>query len=161
MKRTPLLFFLSVVLSALGLAQSNSTAAAPGSSLPGLGGVALGLNGPGFVEIGGSHSALSGGNSDWNDFYLRGMMSGGRNIFNAEVARDARFGDSGWFGGLGMTRTFSENWYAQFSAGASAGGFFLPRFRTDALINRKLLNKRQLVATLGVGFDKKIGRAHV
>ena len=85
--------------------------------------------------------------------YLRGSVSGGRNVFNGELNHDDRFGDSGWYGGLGWTRTLSENWFAQVSAGASVGGFFLPRFRTDGLINRKLLRRRQLVVTAGVGFD--------
>jgi len=155
MKKAPLVFFACLFAYAVALAQSStSNTAAPGSSLPGLGGIALGLNGPGFVEVGGSHSALSGGNADWNDFYIHGMVSGGRNAFTGELSRQARFGDSGWFGGLGLTRTLSENWYAQISAGASAGGFFLPRYRTDALINRKLLSHRQLVATVGFGYDQ-------
>lgn len=154
MKKTPLIVFACLLACAGARAQSGTnTTAAPGSSLPGLGAVALGLNGPGYLEIGGSHSALTGGNGDWNDFYVHGMISGGRNAFTGELTRQAHFGDSGWFGGLGLTRTLSENWYAQISGGASAGGFFLPRYRTDALLNRKLLSKRQLVATLGFGFD--------
>jgi YaiO family outer membrane protein len=155
MKNTPLLFLACLLACALAQAQSTpNNTAAPGSSLPGLGGLNLGLNGPGYIEVGGSHSSLTGGNADWNDFYARGMLSGGRNSFTGELTREGRFGDSGWFGGLGITRTLSEDWYAQVSAGGSAGGFFLPKFRTDALINRKLLSKRQLVATLGFGFDQ-------
>lgn len=155
MKKIPLLFFSCLLACALAHAQSNSyNTAAPGSSLPGLGGIALGLDGPGYVEIGGSHSSLTGSNGDWNDFYLHAVLSGGRNAFNGELTRQARFGDSGWFGGLGVTRTISENWYAQISAGGGAGGFFLPKFRTDGLINRKLLHNRQLVMTMGVGFDQ-------
>lgn len=155
MKKNPLIFFAFLLVCAMAEAQSTSTTtAAPGSSLPGLGGLTLGLNGPGYIELGGSHSALTGGNANWNDFYFRGMLSGGRNAFTAEINREGRFGDSGWFGGLGLTRTLSEDWYAQISAGASAGGFFLPKFRTDALINRKLFKRRQLVATVGIGFDQ-------
>ena len=127
---------------------------APGSSLPGLGGIATDLDGPGYVEIGGGHSNLTGNYPNWNDFYLRGMVSGGRNSFTGEITREDRFRDSGWFGDVGVVRTLSENWYVQGSAGASVGGFFLPRFRLDALINRKLLPKRQLVVTAGVGFDQ-------
>jgi YaiO family outer membrane protein len=119
-----------------------------------MGGISLGLDGPGYIEVGGGHSDLSAGHPSWNDFYLRGVLSGGRNTLTGELTREARFGDSGWFLGLGLNRTLSENWYAQVSAGGSAGGFFLPKFRTDAFINRKLLHRRQLVATLGVGFDK-------
>jgi YaiO family outer membrane protein len=55
---------------------------------------------------------------------------------------------------VGVTRTLSESWYAQLSAGGSAGGFFLPKFRTDGLINRKFLPKRQLILSAGLGFDQ-------
>ncbi len=148
-----LLFCL--VIGATSSAQTPPAAtSAPGSSLPGLGGLMLGMDGPGYIEAGGSHSSLSGDNSDWNDFYMRGMISGGRNAFTGQITREGRFGESGWFGGLDWVRTLSENWYAEVSAGGSVGGFFLPRFRTDGLINRKLLRRRQLVATLGVGFDQ-------
>jgi YaiO family outer membrane protein len=156
MKKILCLFFTGSIMCILARAQNSSNvAAAPGSSLPGLGGIALGLDGPGYIELGGGHSSLSEPNGDWNDFYMRGSVSGGHNIFNGELTREARFGDSGWFYGLGVTRTVSENWYAQISAGGSAGGgFFIPRFRTDGLINRKLLRSRELVLTAGLGYDQ-------
>jgi YaiO family outer membrane protein len=59
-----------------------------------------------------------------------------------------------WLYGLGLTRTLSEDWYAQLSAASSIGGFFLNTFTGDAIINRKLLKNRQLVATVGLGFDQ-------
>jgi YaiO family outer membrane protein len=154
MKQTLLLLFAFFACTLVAGQDTSNTTVAPGSSLPGLGGLSLGLTGPGYIEIGGSHSSLTGNNGDWNDFYLRTTLSGGRNIFNGGIDRQARFGDNGWFGGLGLTRTFSEAWYAQFSAGGSVGGFFLPRYRVDALMNRKLLRRRQLVATAGFGFDQ-------
>lgn len=154
MKKTPLLFFACFLFCVASQGQSStSSTAAPGSSLPGLAGVALGLNGPGHIEVGGGHSALTGSYDSWNDFYARGVISGGRNLINGEITRQGRFGSSGWFGGLGLTRTLSEDWYAQVSGGASVGGFFLPRYRTDALLSRKFLPRRQLVATVGFGFD--------
>ncbi|MFY9842792.1 MAG: YaiO family outer membrane beta-barrel protein [Terriglobales bacterium] len=133
---------------------TSNTTAAPGSSLPGLGALTFGMDGPGYIEAGYGHNSLTGDNPDWNDVYFRGMISGGRNAVTGELTREDRFGDNGWFGGLGLTRTLSENWYAQVSGGGSAGGFFLPRFRADGLINRKLLHRRQLVVTAGVGFDQ-------
>jgi YaiO family outer membrane protein len=147
--------FACLFTCAVASAQASSnTTVAPGSSLPGLGGIPLGLDGPGYIEVGGGHSALTGNYPDWNDFYLRAVVSGGRNTFTGEVTREDRFGDSGWFGNLDMVRSLSEDWFAEVSAGGSAGGFFLNRFQTNALINRKLLRRRQLVATVGVGFDQ-------
>src|SRR5215469_2905110 len=102
-----LLFTCSLMCIPAGAQNSSNVAAAPGSSLPGLGGIALGLDGPGYIEFGGGHSSLSGSDGDWNDFYLRGSISGGHNIFNGELTREAHFGDSGWFYGLGVTRNVS------------------------------------------------------
>jgi YaiO family outer membrane protein len=156
-----ILLVIYLLSCALASAQVNSSnTVAPGSSIPGLGALGMVMDGPGYIEVGGSHSALTAGNSDWNDFYARAMLSGGRNIFTGELTREARFGDSGWFGDLGLIRTLSENWYAQVSAGGSAGGFFLPKFRSDALISRKLLPRRQLVLSLGGGYDQSRTIAH-
>jgi len=153
--------FACLLVSHTASAQLNpGSSVAPGSSLPGLGAVGMIMDGPGYIEVGGSHSALTAGNPDWNDFYARAMLSGGRNIFTGEITRQARFGDSGWFGAVGITRTLSENWYAQLSAGGSVGGFFLPKLRTDALISRKLLHRRQLVASVGGGYDQSRTIAH-
>ncbi len=145
-----------LLLAFQAVAQTPSTppVAAPGSSLPGLGGGVLGLEGPGYVEVGGGHADLTGPYGDWNDFYIRAMMSSDRNVFNGEVTREGRFGGSGWFGNLGWTRTLSPDWFFQVSAGGSAGGFFLNRYSADGLINRKLLKRRQLVVTAGGGYDQ-------
>jgi len=150
-----LMLFTCLLWCAMACAQisSNSTVA-PGSSLPGLGALTLGMEGPGYIEVGGSHSALTGGYADWNDFYVRGVVSGGRNTLTGEITREGRFGDSGWFGNIDLVRTLSENWYAEGSIGGSVGGFFLNKFQTTGLINRKLLRRRQLVATIGIGFDQ-------
>lgn len=155
MKSTPLLIVL-LLSCAVAAAQTptSGTTVAPGSGLPGLGAVALGLNGPGYLEVGGAHSSLTDHYADWNDFYLRAVLSGGRNVWNGELTREGRFGGAGWLYDVGLARTLSEDWYAQFSAGSSVGGFFLNTFTGDAIINRKLLSSRHLVATVGVGFDK-------
>ncbi|MGH9643768.1 MAG: YaiO family outer membrane beta-barrel protein [Terriglobales bacterium] len=148
-------FFLAFLLPcALAAQNSSNTTVAPGTSLPGLGGLSMAFEGPGYIEIGGSHSSLTDGYNDWNDFYMRGMVSGGHNAFIGEISRQGRFGSSGWLGGLGLTRTLSESWYAQFSASSSIGGFFLNRYSFDGLINRKLLTRRQLVMTAGMGYDQ-------
>src|ERR1700689_1606583 len=153
--KTQVLLFACLLSCSVASAQGTSGGTvAPGSSLPGLGGITSGLDGPGYIEVGGGHSSLTDNYPAWTDFYLRGMMSGGRNTFTGEVTRQDRFGDSGWFGNPDLVRGLSENWFAEVSAGGSAGGFFLNKFQIAGLINRKLLRRRQLVATVGVGFDQ-------
>ncbi len=154
MTRAMTIIIAFLLCGALACAQDTTRTVAPGSSIPGVGGLPGGLDGPGYVEVGGSHSNLDSNNSAWNDLYLRGVMSGGRNSFTGQLWRQSRFGDTGWFYDLGLTRILSPDWYADFSAGSSVGGFFLPRFRADALLNRKLLSRKQLVATGGVGYDR-------
>lgn len=149
---------LIILLLSCGLAfgQSKSTGdiIPQGSGIPGLGGVGTVFNGPGYLEFGGAHSALTGSDPNWNDFYVRGQLSGGNNAVMLESMRQGRFGDSGWWFSGGWNRIFNPNWYADFHVGTSVGGFFLPKLRTDAFINRKLLTQKQLILTFGGGYDR-------
>jgi YaiO family outer membrane protein len=54
--------------------------------------------------------------------------------------------------GVGDTYTFDADWYGSISAGAGDGASYLPRYRIDAFLHRKLLERRNLVANLGTGF---------
>jgi YaiO family outer membrane protein len=107
----------------------------------------------GYVEVGASYAALTAGEPDWRGGYLRGALDiGRRNTVLYEVTGAQRFDDEGVFFGLGLTHTIDPDWYATVSAGTSAGGFFFPRFRVDGFLNRKWLERRQLVTTLGLGY---------
>lgn len=124
-----------------------------GSSGPVIGMIPTTLNGPGFLEIDGSHSSLDGSNPSWNDVYLRGGASFSSNTVNVEISRQSRFGDTGWFYNGGWVHTWTENWYTDVHLATSTGGFFLPRFRTDVFAHRKLLPRKQLVLNAGAGYD--------
>src|ERR1700681_2322369 len=90
MLRAVIVLFACLLSCALASAQVNrSNSVAPGSSLPGLSALGMVMDGPGYIEVGGSHSSLTAGNPDWNDFYARAMLSGGRNIFTGELSREA------------------------------------------------------------------------
>ncbi len=151
-----------VLLLAWALAaQAQDQTLPQGASLPVLGSLPGGFNGPGYLEVGGSHSGLTQNNRPWNDFYIRTVLSGGNNTLNLEADRDSRWGDHGWYFVGGLTRVLSENWFAQVNLGTSLpGGFFLPKLRVDGYINRKLLSRQQLVATAGIGFDKSKVQNH-
>jgi YaiO family outer membrane protein len=144
------------------MAQSKQPDIVPqGSSIPGWGTRETGLDGPGYIEFGGSRSNLSSGSpvdgrqEPWTDFYIKGAVSGGKNTISAEATRQQRFGELGYFYTAGWTRTISENWYGEISGGISSpGGLFLPKWSADAIINRKLLPRRQLVLSAGYGYDK-------
>ncbi|MBV8206192.1 MAG: YaiO family outer membrane beta-barrel protein [Acidobacteria bacterium] len=126
-----------------------------GSSIPGLGTRETGLNGPGYLEFGGSRSDLSQSQPSWTDLYLRGVASTERNSFSAEANRQQRYGELGYFYSLGWTRIINQDWYGEVSAGTgSHGGLFLPKWTFDGIVNRKLLSSRRLVVNGGWGYDK-------
>jgi YaiO family outer membrane protein len=125
-----------------------------GSSLPGMSSMPVGMNGPGFLEFGGSYSNVTGPSPNWQDAYMNGLITGGRNALSGQLSRQSHFGDTGWYYALGWTRAWSDNWYSELDFGTSTvKGFFLPKARVDALINRKLLPRKQLVLQLGGGYD--------
>jgi YaiO family outer membrane protein len=150
-----LFVFLILILTCLAMSgQDKGTAIPQGSSIPGLGGLPSSPTGSGYVEFGGSYSALNNGFNSWGDGYMRGVIGGQNNTLNLEITREGRYGTSGWFYDLGLTHVFGPNWYAQVYGGLSMGGFFLPARRLDTFINRKLLPRKQLVMSIGYGYDK-------
>src|SRR5207248_9464255 len=137
------------------MAQDTGTPVAQGASVPGLGGIRSTLEGPGYIEFGGGYSDMyPRPYVPWRDAYVRIVASGGRNSLSGEASLMNRYGDTGWYYGAGIVRDLSENWFADAHAGTSAGGFFLPKYRADASISRKLLTDKQLVLTGVFGYDK-------
>lgn len=143
-----------LMVAGLAAAQQSAGVQPAGRSLPALGSVPWTMDGPGYLEVSFDHSSLNGGNPSWNDGYVRGAVSGGKNTLSGEVSRQSRFGDTGWFGSLGWNRVLSENWYGSLWVGGSAGGVFLPKYRADAFLYRKFLSRKQLVIGAGAGYDK-------
>jgi YaiO family outer membrane protein len=106
-----------------------------------------------YVEAGLSSHKLSDGFGSWSSIYARTQYRiNERNSMNAEIERSREFGDSGTYVALGGTHVINDDWYASLTMGTSSGGFYLPRFRADAFLNRKLLRQRNLVATVGLGY---------
>jgi YaiO family outer membrane protein len=136
-------------------AQDTGVIRAQGSSIAGLGAASLGLNGPGYIEVGGGYSDMYPRPFvPWRDGYMRIVASEGRNTFSGEGSRQDHYGDTGWYYGAGITRTLSESLFADVHAGSSVGGFFLPKLRLDSSINGKFLANKQLVLSANFGYDK-------
>jgi YaiO family outer membrane protein len=107
------------------------------------------------IEVAASASAVSNGYGNWSSLYARGAWQADtKTTFFPEAAISREFHDNGALFGLGATRVFDDDWYAFASTSTSAGGFYLPRFRGVALLNRKLLPKRQLVLNAGGSFTQ-------
>ena len=105
-----------------------------------------------FVEAGASYRQLTNGFGDWSGGYARGVFATGKNIWNAEINGQHEFGDGGVYLAAGDTYNFNSDWYASLTLGSSVGGFFWPRFRADAFVNRKWGARKQFITTLGYGY---------
>lgn len=105
-----------------------------------------------FVESGGSYQTLTNGYGYWGGGYTRAVYEKGPDVWNGEVNGQHEFGDAGVYFAVGDTHTFSPDWYAALTVGTSAGGFFWPRFCTDAFLNRKWLKRKQWITTAGFGY---------
>lgn len=104
------------------------------------------------LETYASYQNLSAGYGTWNEAGVLGNYAVGSNALQGQLAATRRFGQSGKYAEFGDTLTIDPDWYASLSAGAGDGAFYLPRYRVDAFINRKLLSRKQLVATLGLAY---------
>lgn len=104
------------------------------------------------VELSAGSQRLTGSYGNWRDVTLRGIYGAGDHVLQGEVAATRRFHENGAFVGLSDTYTFSPDWYGLLAFGAGDGAFYLPRYRVDASLSRKLLEDRRLVGTLGLGY---------
>ncbi|MEI7669825.1 MAG: YaiO family outer membrane beta-barrel protein [Pseudomonadota bacterium] len=106
----------------------------------------------GFVEAGGNYSHLTNDFNSWSGGYVKGeVQTDPNNRWNAEILHEREFGDDGNYGAIGNTHNFNENWYSSVNIGAADRGFFLPRYRIDAFLNRKWLENKSLITTIGFG----------
>jgi YaiO family outer membrane protein len=106
------------------------------------------------LELSTGFQNLSGGFGNWRDVTLRGAYSLPSHLLQAELSATRRFNEDGVFLGLSGTYTFNEDWYSNVAVGFGDGAFYLPRYRLDATLYRKLLSDRSLVSSLGLGYYK-------
>lgn len=106
------------------------------------------------LELSAGAQNLSAGLGSWRDLTLRGTYGLPLHVIQAELSAQRRFNTNGAFFGLSDTYTFNDDVYASVAAGAGDGAFYLPRYRLDATLYRKLLADRRLVGSVGVGFYK-------
>jgi len=115
----------------------------------------------GYVEAGGDFHSVTNHFGDWAGEYLKGQVqSDASNSWNGEALNQREFGATGAYGDIGNTHIFNEDWYTSVTAGAGDGGIYLPRYRLDAFLNKKWLDNRQFITTVGLGFDKAVDDHH-
>ena len=104
----------------------------------------------GRVDIGAGFSSLTGGNSTWNDEFVRGHvgLKPGTTL-NWELSSQRHFDQRGTVGALSLTQTLSPWWYM--SVGASSGSAdFQNKYRGDIAIYRKWTESQQWVTGLAL-----------
>lgn len=106
------------------------------------------------LELSSGFQNLSGGFGSWRDITLRGAYGLPSHLLQGEVSAMRRFNKDGSFIGLSDTYTFNEDWYSNLAVGFGDGAFYLPRYRVDATLYRKLLSDRSLVSSVGLGYYK-------
>jgi YaiO family outer membrane protein len=105
-----------------------------------------------YVEIGGSYLPMSKEFGHVSGGYGRASVTQGKNVWFAEINGQHEFSDAGVYFAAGDTYTFNHDWYWSLTVGSSGGGFFWPRLRTDAFINKKWLERGQFITTAGFGY---------
>jgi len=105
-----------------------------------------------YIETGGSYLGLSNGYGYWAGAYTKAVYTRGNDVWNGELNLQHEFGDAGAYFAVGDTHTFNPDWYASLTIGSSGGGFFWPRYRTDAFLNKKWLGRKQFITTAGFGY---------
>jgi YaiO family outer membrane protein len=138
---------VALALALVGFAAGAARAEAPADDP----GIALRLD-RSNLELRVSAQRVTGGYGRWQEGALVGTYARGRHVLRGELAQMRRFDQSGTYVGMMDTVTLDPDWYASVAAGAGDGAFYLPRYRVDAFINRKLLAERNLVLSLGAGY---------
>ncbi len=131
-------------------APAMPVAGPPGA--PGTPGPAAPFKQSGYVEAGGDFSAVTHDYGNWYGEYVKGeIQTDPNNRWNAELLNLTAFRQTGVYGAIGNTHDFNEDWFSNINIGGSEGGLYLPRYRVDAFLNRKWLEDRQLITTIGFG----------
>ena len=103
------------------------------------------------LELSTGFQNLTGGFGSWRDVTLRGTYALPSHVLQGEVSANRRFNKDGTFVGLSDTYTINEDWYSSIAVGFGDGAFYLPRYRVDATLNKKWLQDRNLVTSVGLG----------
>jgi YaiO family outer membrane protein len=135
-----------------GQAIDNIRLAAP-SSVPGTAAASPLPPEKSAIEASVGYGGFSNGYGDAQSYSLRGMQVMSFGVLEAEAVNQSRFGYTGNYGGLNLTKDLSPDYYTIIGAGAGSSLLF-PSWRTDATLYRKFGDQRQYVAGLGAYYAK-------
>jgi len=107
----------------------------------------------GAIEFVFGDGRMTNGNGSATAAALRGMVVTSLGVVQGELDHQSRFGFSGQYGGLSLTRDLSEDYYMTVGAGAGSSELF-PSWRVDVSGYRKLGPERRFVLGLGAYYAK-------
>lgn len=119
------------------------------------------------LELTAGSQHLTGGFSAWRDMTLRGIYQINAHVLQGELSFKREYDTNGTFIGVDDTYTINPDWFTHFSGGFGDGAFYLPRYRIDASLYRKFLDKKNLVGSVALGYynapdghiDRSVGLA--
>lgn len=104
----------------------------------------------GMLEAAGFAHDVSNGFGHWRGGRLRAVVPAGRrSVVYLEGLAQRAFRDDGLYGSAALQQALGDDWIAFAGVGAGSGDLVLPELRVDALLTRKLLASRRLLATVG------------
>lgn len=104
-----------------------------------------------YYEGGVKYHTLTTGFSDWQEGYAKGSwQQDADNRWEWEVLGSKRFDESGVGVSGGLNHIFNDDWYGSLHLSASSDVFFFSKYRVDAFINKKFLEDKRLIGTLGL-----------
>lgn len=110
--------------------------------------------GANYYEAGLGYHTLTTDFSDWHEGYAKGSwQQNENNIWDWEVLGSERFDESGIFLTGGLTHIFNDDWYGSLHLSASNEVFIFPKYTVNAFINKKFLDDKKLVGTLGLMYS--------
>lgn len=143
LRMTSLLFGTGVMFAASAAAQ-DSPAIAPTSDYS----TTVAPTEKAAVEAMGGFGHYDSGYGTAKSYALRGMQVMDFGVLQAEVIRQSRFGFSGTYGDLSLTKNLSPDYYTMIGVGGGSSVLF-PNWRADIAGYRKFGEQRQYVAGLG------------
>ena len=111
------------------------------------------------IELGGYYANLNSGLKDWSGISARLIKHFGQsNVGLFEVEHANRFGENGNLIGASWTHDFNQEWYGTIGANFTSHGVFWPNAHYDISINKKWLESKKLISTLGFQYnDARLG----
>ncbi|CAG9164560.1 hypothetical protein LMG23994_00393 [Cupriavidus pinatubonensis] len=107
----------------------------------------------GAIEVVLGNGRMTNGYGGATAAAVRGMAVTPLGVVQGELDHQSRFGFSGQYGALSLTRDLSEDYYMTVGAGAGSSELF-PSWRVDASGYRKFGPDRRFVAGLGAYYAK-------